>query len=97
MTTEPRRKKMEEAFEALEHVHSTDEDWGPGMMGDQLTLFLTGTDEPDFNLYVEDVGLNCEWNIVKLSSGRFRPDVPDEADMVADVEVRRFPEVEDDE
>lgn len=93
MHTQEQAEAMIEAFESHEHVHSTAGEFGGGMMGDRITVYLEGTDAPNFGIHVEDIDLNCEWDIVAINRGTYVPHTPDDCDLVLEVEVRRFPDV----
>lgn len=96
MRSDAQEEAMKEAFRELDHVLDVGEEFEAGLMGYQIDLYLFGVDSYTFNLYVEDVGIGCEWGIVQLASGRFMSDVPDDCELVATAEVKRFPEVNDD-
>lgn len=92
--TDEQERVMKEALLEHEFIDAVGDEFGAGLMGYQIEAHLTNVDLGGFNLYVEDVDVNCEWYIVQLQSGFYNPDFDDEG-LVATIEVKRFPVVDD--
>lgn len=93
---DPSYETVEEALLEHEHIEELGDDWYAGYMGEQIQALVTGVDEYDFSIQVEDIDLNFAWGIVEMRSGVYQSefDVSHEVSdsLVITIEVTRFPD-----
>lgn len=87
---EQHQQEVKDVLEQMEFVHSTSDEFEPGVMGDRIVVFLEHVDAYDFSFRLEDVDINCVLSIAEINSGEFHTDMPDEAELRMDLEVVKY-------
>lgn len=87
---EQHQQEVKDALEQMKFVHSTRDEFKPGVMGDQIVVFLENVDAYDFSFSLDDVDINCVLSIVNIKSGDFHTDTPADAELRIILEVIEY-------